>query len=98
MKSENSEEVELYRYGFSEASLNTWFNNYEDAKKYLDSRKKHYLLVYKNHYFVCQAPHIESLGLDPKDPDWEKIGYDWVNPTDQKAKLRLQDKLRAAKR
>ncbi len=87
-------DTELYRYGFSEANLNAWYNSYEDARNHLKLRKKGYLLVYKNHYFVCQAPHIEGLGLDPKDPDWEKIDWDWVHPKDPEAKARLQQKLR----
>ena len=36
---------------------------------------------------------IETLGLDPEDPDWEAIGRDWVRPASLKARERLYAKL-----
>jgi hypothetical protein len=35
---------------------------------------------------------VRELGLDPADPDWERIGWDWVRPKDADAweKLKLK--------
>ncbi len=33
------------------------------------------------------------MGLDPFDDDWEKLGFDWVNPLEIEAKIRLYKKL-----
>ena len=52
-----------------------------------------YLLPYKNDFFVCQRAYIQTLGLDPDDPDWEQIGFDWVKPANQDAINRLKEKL-----
>jgi hypothetical protein len=94
---DKSEQTELYKSNASEFNLNVWCPSYEDAKAYLDSHHGFFLLQYKNQYFLAQAPHIVDLGMDPKDPDWEKIGRDWVRPLDPEAKQRLQQKLRQAR-
>ncbi len=31
-----------------------------------------------------------DLGVDPDDPDWERIGYDWLRPLDEAARGRLE--------
>jgi hypothetical protein len=72
--------------------LNNWYPNYEQAKDCLDL-KGGYLLVYKNHFFVCDSGYIEALGLDPEDPDWDKIGRDWEKPLDTEAWQRLYNRL-----
>jgi len=35
---------------------------------------------------------IGALGLDPNDPDWEKIGFDCAHPVDAAAFERLREK------
>jgi hypothetical protein len=92
---EEEEATELYMLNDSEFGLNVWCPTYEAARDYLDTRKGFYLLQYRGKCFLTQAPHIRGLGLDPNDPDWERIGRDWVKPADQQAKQRLRDKLRA---
>jgi hypothetical protein len=72
--------------------LNAWFSSYGNARAYLE-RKGGYLLPYRNHYFVCHARFIETLGLPANDPDWKRIGYDWVRPADWDARRRLEKKL-----
>jgi hypothetical protein len=64
--------------------LNRWYSSYADARK---AREKHggFLLPYKNHFFICEAEVIRALGLEPDDPDWEKIGWDAVQPADLEA-------------
>ncbi len=51
-----------------------------------------YLLPYRNQFFVTVAAAIRELGLDPEDPDWERIGRDWVRPRDAEARKRLEEK------
>ena len=71
--------------------LNRWFANYDDARR---TREVHggYLFPYQQHFFVTDAPAVRELGLDPEDPDWERIGWDWVQPRDREAWERLRDK------
>lgn len=71
--------------------LNRWFSNYEDARKSLESEGG-FLLPYKHHFFVCDAEAIRALGLEPNDPDWEKIGWNCVHPMDMQAYQRLLEK------
>jgi len=70
-----------------------WHADYELASSEL-GRTGGYLFPYKNQYFICQAEYIEALGLDPDDADWERIGYNWVQPADKEAWQRLDSKLR----
>jgi hypothetical protein len=90
-------ETELYKFNASEFNLNVWFPSYEEAREYLDTHHGFYLLQFKGNCFLAQAPHIIDIGLEPKDPDWERIGWDWVKPKDPDAKRRLRDKLRLAR-
>ena len=71
--------------------LNRWFANYQEARQALD-REGGFLLPYRKHFFVCEADVIQALGLEPDDPDWEKIGRDGAQPEDQDAYQRLRDK------
>lgn len=71
--------------------LNLWFANYAEAKSHLEASGG-FLLPYKKQYFICNANYIKQIGFDPTDPDWEKIGYDWVVPANQAAWQRLYKK------
>jgi len=71
--------------------LNQWFSNYEEARRALGSGDG-FLLPYKNHFFVCEADVITAMGLEPDDPDWEKIGRDVAMPKDPEAFQRLRKK------
>ena len=51
-----------------------------------------YLLPYRHQFLVCESEAIRLLGLDPGDPDWERIGRDWVRPADRDAWRRLRDR------
>ncbi|TNE44663.1 MAG: hypothetical protein EP343_28805 [Deltaproteobacteria bacterium] len=59
--------------------LNHWFPNYEAAKAFRD-QEGGYLFSYKTHCLVAGEGMIASLGCDPHDPDWERVGFDWVEP------------------
>jgi hypothetical protein len=71
-----------------------WHARYEIADSEL-GRYGGYLLPYKNQFFICDAEYISTLGLNPDDPDWELIGWNWVQPKDQSAWQRLDSKLHA---
>ncbi len=61
--------------------FNQWFSNYSEAKQILKDSKG-YLLPYRQQFFICESGYIEYLSLNPADPNWEKIGYNWVEPQD----------------
>jgi hypothetical protein len=71
--------------------LNRWFASYEEARKSLENESG-FLLPYKGQFFVCEAGLIRALGLDSDDPDWERIGWDCVQPLDMQAYQRLHEK------
>ncbi|MGB6976052.1 MAG: hypothetical protein WBE18_01130 [Gammaproteobacteria bacterium] len=71
--------------------LNKWFVNYEEAKTHLHITHG-FLLPYKNQFFICEADYIKQIGLDPNDPDWELMGYDWAKPSNHEAWQRLYKK------
>lgn len=72
--------------------LNRWFSNYADARSALESEGGFFLLPYQNHFFICRPEVVRALGLDPNDPDWEKIGHDCARPNDAAAYQRLSAK------
>ena len=74
-----------------DAVLNRWFTTYEEARASLDAEGG-YLLPYKNQFFITLSEGIRDLGLDPNDPDWARIGWDWVQPKDPEAWQRLKEK------
>ena len=71
--------------------LNRWFASYEDAR---ESRLSEggYLLPYRHQFFVCQAEAIRAMGLEPDDPDWERINWDGARPINEEAYQRLREK------
>ncbi len=76
-------------------TLNAWYADYAKAKE--DREKSQgYLLAWKKNFIVVGRNFIESLGLDPDDPDWAAIGYDWAVPRNVSARTRLYTKLVAA--
>jgi hypothetical protein len=78
--------------GGGTAYWNIWSARYEEARQI---REEHggYLLAYKKHMFIVDRHFIESLGLDPEDADWDRMGRDWVRPKDLTARQRLYGKL-----
>ncbi|HRI62724.1 MAG TPA: hypothetical protein PK156_00755 [Polyangium sp.] len=73
-------------------ALNHWYANYQEARD-LRAEINGYLLAYKRHFFIVDGYFIQTLGLDPTDPDWDAIGRDWVKPADSEARRRLYGKL-----
>lgn len=70
------------------AFVNRWFADYDEAAA-SQRADGGYLLPYRRQFFVTVADAIRELGLDPDDPDWPRIGFDWVRPRDVEAHLRL---------
>jgi hypothetical protein len=71
---------------------NIWSASYEEAKSI---RAEHggYLLPYKHQFMIVDRHYIESLGLDPDDANWERMGKDWVAPYSLEARAVLCEKL-----
>jgi hypothetical protein len=74
--------------------LNEWYASYEVARKHLE-QVGGYLLPYKAQFFICTPGYIKALGLDPDDPDWKLIDWDWVKPGNPDAWERLSLKLQS---
>lgn len=74
------------------AHTNIWSASYDEAR-HIRAETTGYLLAYRTQYLVVDEHYIRTLGLDPDDPDWERIGRDWVRPDDKKAHVRLYTKL-----
>lgn len=72
-----------------DAFLNRWYATYEAAREALDADGG-FLLPYRQQFFVSSPDAVRELGLDPDDPDWERIGWDWVRPADPEARERLR--------
>ena len=77
------------------AFLNLWFRRYDQAREVLTAHPARYLFPYRHQFVICEAGLLEHLGVDPRDPDWERMGRDWVNPLDPEARERLALRLRA---
>ena len=50
--------------------LNRWFARYEQARSVLEVDPGCFLFPYRSQYFICEANFLESLGVNPRDPDW----------------------------
>ena len=68
--------------------LNRWFRTYEEARACLEAEGG-FLFPHGEHFFVAEAGAVRELGLDPDDPDWSLIGWDWAHPSDAEAFERL---------
>ncbi len=75
--------------------VNRWFVKYEQARATLE-KEGGYLFPYKSQFFITEREAIRELNLDPDDPDWELIGWDWVKPLDTVAWERLKKKRTSA--
>ncbi|MEM7158862.1 MAG: hypothetical protein AAF799_38835 [Myxococcota bacterium] len=78
------------------AFTNHWFARYEEARE-VREQTGGYLLAYRTQFFVVTRTYVETMGLDPDDPDWSAIGWDWARPARPRARARLYAKLVAAR-
>ncbi|WP_199243013.1 hypothetical protein [Vitiosangium sp. GDMCC 1.1324] len=74
--------------------LNRWFASYAEALASLRSTGG-YLFPYRQQFFVCESNFLAARGVDTADPDWERMGRNWVEPLDPAARARLEQKLLA---
>jgi hypothetical protein len=74
------------------AHFNRWYKSYAEAA---EMRKKcdGYLLGFRRQFVVVDRYYIEALGLDPDDPDWRAIGFDWPRTRSLAARSRLYAKI-----
>lgn len=83
-------------------TLNAWYADHAEARAHLAERRARgeevFLLGYKRQFVVVELPYVAALGLDPADPDWRAIGFDWGRPRDAEARARLYGKRLAALR
>lgn len=70
------------------AHTNIWSTSYEEASSI---RAEHggWLIPYEHQFVIVDRHFLESLGLDPDDPDWEVMGRDWISPRNEAARARL---------
>lgn len=87
-KARNGKQHSLLYPCWGSSFTNEWHRNYGDARASLE-KDGGYLLVHHTDFFLVTAEYIERLGIDPQDPDWEAIGYDWAKPNDAEAFGRL---------
>lgn len=78
------------------AFLNFWFRDYDEARQVLTNEPRRFLFPHRQHFVVCEGGLLEALGVDIGDPDWERMGRDWVKPADRRARARLAVRLRRA--
>lgn len=71
---------------------NIWCADYEEARAI---RADHggYLLPWRRQFLVVDDHYIEALGLDPEDPNWARMGRDWVTPREPGARTGLYETL-----
>lgn len=80
--------------GMAGAFLNRCFRRYDEALAMLAGGGG-VLFPYHRQFAVCRVELLGLLGADPSDPDWARIGWDWVQPRDAAAHRRLAWKLEA---
>ncbi|TQV72329.1 hypothetical protein FLL45_19115 [Aliikangiella marina] len=68
--------------------LNHWFTNYAEAKAHQNAYGG-ILLPYRQQFFVTPINFLDKLGFDQSDEEWRAIGFDWVVPKSNRAKLRI---------
>ncbi|WP_437661849.1 phosphotransferase [Sorangium sp. So ce1182] len=88
-------------HGGDDSVLHHWFATHDEARAHmaaLPEAPRSYLLAYRHHFFVAGRAFVAALGLDPDDPDWQAIGWDWARPADPAARSRLYGRRLAAMR
>lgn len=71
---------------------NIWSASYAEARS-IRAAHGGFLLAYKRQFLIVDRDYVDSLGIDPEDPDWTSIGRDWVRPQNPEARARLYRKL-----
>ncbi|MCW8877556.1 MAG: hypothetical protein OQJ89_15245 [Kangiellaceae bacterium] len=71
---------------------NHWYNSYGEAKHH---QIKHggVLLSYKLQFFVASKNYLEAMGFTAENECWKRMEFDWVNPREPAAKLKVVEQL-----
>ena len=81
----------LYDAETCRGTLNAWFADHAEARVHLGSRRARgeqvFLLAYKRQFVVVDSHFVDALGLDPEDPDWKSLDYDWLSPSAARQRL-----------
>lgn len=93
LKEQVQRALPMYDPGMA-ALLNQWYAAYAPARAALVAGGG-YLFPYRNQFLICEAEGVRLLGLDPRDEDWARIEFDWVQPADRHAWGRLAEKREA---
>jgi hypothetical protein len=56
--------------------FNLWYRTHVEADA-IRRERGGYLLTFRRQFLIVERPYIETLGLDPDDPDWQALGFDW---------------------
>ena len=56
--------------------FNLWYKTHAEADA-IRRERGGYVLAFRQQFLVVERPYIETLGLDPDDPDWLALGFDW---------------------
>lgn len=78
--------------GRCRAHFNIWCASHHEARQ-IHGESGGFLLAWRKQYLVVDDDYIRTLGLDPEDPDWGRMGRDWVKPQDAGARKNLYGKL-----
>jgi len=74
------------------AWLNRWFSTYAEARASLLAEGG-VLFPFREQFFICEPGFLRALGVDLADPDWERVGFNWMEPADPAARARVEQKL-----
>jgi hypothetical protein len=84
--------IEAFFTRASSGFLNRWFSTYDEALA-AQRTSGGFLFPFRKQFFLCEEDFVRALGVDPSDPDWERMGRNWVAPQDTAARERLERKL-----
>lgn len=74
------------------SDLKRWFVTHAQARESLLAHGG-WLFAFREQFFVCERAFLHGLGVDVADPDWQRLGFDWIEPADLAAKARLEARL-----
>lgn len=69
-----------------------WFVTHAQARESLLAHGG-WLFPFREQFFVCERAFLHTRGVDVMDPDWWRMGFDWVQPADPGARARLETRL-----
>ena len=93
LRGENTSDFGKLLYGpRCGAHFNIWCATYEEGRT-IRAQHGGFLLAYRRQCLVVDEHYVRTLGLDPDDPDWRRMGRDWLKPNDPEARGRLYGKL-----